>query len=277
MVFHIPMYAKTVFYQTLQTTDKIIGVKMIRYNSKQKAFTLAETMITLVMIGVLAAMVIPTIIGSAPKQNKVMFKKAYASLEEAVYNMINDETNYPSSSLSGTTLRGFNNTSATTNGTVNKFCYFLADQMNTIGTPYCPARGGNALAGCSAGQWGYFTTTDGIYWRLYFRNSDDDPNAQSPMDNRINSSQVTDIAQYPILIFIDVNGSKSPNCTAGTMFGSNTLLWTQCASTADCSSNPDEFVVAVRYDGKLIPGAFHGVSYPDVCENSILSDPTNNR
>lgn len=208
-----------------------------------------------------------------------MFKKAYSTLEKAVSDMISDETNYPSSATgtdnnSITVPRGFNYTTATINGTVNKFCFLLADQLNTIGTVTCPvaSEGGGALWGWNAGQDGTFTTTDGIYWRLYFRTDDTLPNNQFPLNSAWPS---TTVAVYPDTVYIDVNGlSKGPNCTAST-FASG--FAPQCASTADCSSNPDIFIISVRYDGKLYVGGYHGQAYTDACANSILSNPTTNQ
>ena len=52
---------------------------------KQKAFTLAETLITLSIIGVVAAMTVPTLMGNVTKQqNYVALKKAYNQLQNAI-------------------------------------------------------------------------------------------------------------------------------------------------------------------------------------------------
>lgn len=249
-----------------------------------KGFTLAEILIALVVIGVLATMLAPTIQQLIPNSNTVLFKKAYSTLNTAITNMINDEINYPSDQTgtdSGETVpRGFNFTDFTTNTNpatglpVNKFCYFLTDQLSTTGTPYCPPATGSAFAGWTAGQFGTFTTSDGISWKLYFRDSDASPNTQFPMT----ALEATGTTDYSAMVFIDVNGdTKGPNCTAGAMFGSGALIYPRCASTTNCSSNPDVFVIGVRYDGKLIVGGYHGDPYTDLCANSILSNPTNNR
>ena len=61
----------------------------------KKGFTLSEVMVTLGVLGVLAAILIPAITKVTPSTERVMFKKAHATLEKAVSEMIEDETNYP--------------------------------------------------------------------------------------------------------------------------------------------------------------------------------------
>lgn len=246
---------------------------------KCKGFTLAEVLVTLGILGVIAALVIPTLMKSVPNNNWVMFRKSYSILESAVHNVVNDDSNYPYTQTAITTdgtntsvMRGLNYTTATGNGSVNKFCFYLTDQLNTVGSVYCPPATGDARWGWSPGQSATFTTTDGVSWKLYFRNSDDDPNNQFPLAPSMSYS-----AQpvYPVLAYIDVNGSsKGPNCTAST-FGSG--LAATCASTSDCSSNPDTFIIDIRYDGKLHVGGYHGQAYVDQCAESILKNPTINR
>lgn len=245
----------------------------------KKAFTLAEVLLAITIIGVLASILIPSLQNATPKSNRIAFKKAYYALSKAVNNMINDEENYPSDMM-GTSYdnaslkvpRGFNYTTATSNGSVNKFCYFLTQQLNTAGDVYCPPSTGGSSSWAAASR-GHFTTTDGMYWMLYFRNSDEDPDTQFPLTAVPESAA----GVYPVMVTINVNGTtKGPNCTAttGTYPG---LTSTVCASTADCSSNPDTFVIDVRYDGKLHVGGYHGTAHTDACANQILSNPTVNR
>ena len=60
-----------------------------------KAFTLAEVLITLVIIGVVAAMTIPTLINNTKKQEYVAgCKKAYSVLSQALYK-IGQNNGYP--------------------------------------------------------------------------------------------------------------------------------------------------------------------------------------
>lgn len=52
-------------------------------NEKQ-AFTLAEIMITLMMLGVLAAILIPIAMNATPDTSRAMYKKAFATAQEAI-------------------------------------------------------------------------------------------------------------------------------------------------------------------------------------------------
>lgn len=62
---------------------------------KQKAFTLAETLITLSIIGVVAAMTVPTLVTNAQKASHVAgLKKAYSTIQNAI-RMIPSTENCP--------------------------------------------------------------------------------------------------------------------------------------------------------------------------------------
>ena len=72
--------------KTAFTVD--VNQKLIKYNKfslKKAAFTLAETLITLTIIGVIAALTIPNLISSYQKHTYVVgLKKAYSQLQNAV-------------------------------------------------------------------------------------------------------------------------------------------------------------------------------------------------
>ena len=60
----------------------------IKKSFKQKAFTLAETLITLSIIGVIAAMTVPTLMTNINNQQHITaLKKAYSNLSNAVKMM----------------------------------------------------------------------------------------------------------------------------------------------------------------------------------------------
>jgi len=87
----------------------------------QKGFTLAETLITMAVIGVIMALSIPAVIQST-NDTTPLFKKAYNTVEEIVTELINDTAMYPSGDL--------------TTGT-NTFCNNFFSKINTIGTVGC--------------------------------------------------------------------------------------------------------------------------------------------
>lgn len=235
--------------------------------ANKKGFTLSEVMVAMMVLGVIAAIIVPAIKRINPSPNKVLFKKAYSTLERAVTNMSNDAANYPAGTswdnagtpedctISGKLVNcGFYNTKATTNGAVSKFCYFFADQLNFTGaTPTCSAPV-NAVRTIG-------TTTDGITWSIYSQ-------AGPPLEFNLSNTD------YTTKIAVDVNGTAGPNCTADTDAdndGRYNLV--ACSSQTDCSSKPDRFVFGVRYDGKIQVSA----NGNDACAASILTDPLNNQ
>lgn len=240
--------------------------------AKKKGFTLSEVMVAMMVLGVIAAIIVPAIKRINPSPNKVLFKKAYSTFEKAVTNMINDPVNYPlgtsgenggsavSCTISGAPVNcGFYNTATTTNKTdlgvtVSKFCYFFANQLNFIGsTPACSAPV-NAVRTIG-------TTTDGIVWSIYSP-------AGPPAEFNLSSTD------YTTKIAVDVNGTAGPNCTADTDADNDAIYnLGVCSVQTDCSSKPDRFVFGVRYDGKIQVSA----NGNDACAASILTDPLNNQ
>ena len=102
--------------------------------STKKGFTLAEVLTTLMVIGIVAAMSIPALIGSTQKQElRVGFKKAVAALNQAAAMQMaaeNEQSNF-----------------ATTKDLAN----YLSEKLNTMG-------GVDGNAG--------FYTADGIYYKV---------------------------------------------------------------------------------------------------------------
>jgi len=259
----------------------------------KKGFTLSEVLIAMVIMGVLAAILIPMVQRTAPNKSIVMYKKAYNSLLTAVVNMINDDNNYSASNVN-TNLNnmqiGFQYTALTATPTYYstlKFCYLLMDQLNTVGSSFCPAD-------TSTGQ-GFFTTSDGAFWTVYIP-VDDVTNYTTYVSTNAASSATSGqfpvsitAPLYPTKVIIDVNGpTVGTNCSADTGFsGVGTIIpspfaalgitpsptYAKCAVTTSCASNPDTFVVGVRFDGKIQVGS--GAS-TDACANYILNNPTSN-
>lgn len=250
--------------------------------TKTAAFTLAETMITLTIIGVIAAMTIPVIMKTTPNNNAIMFKKAYATLEKTIYNMINDEANYPSSMTgndnnSKTVLAGLNYEAVTTNGTRNKFCYLFFDQLNTVS-------GGSTTCQLTSATYpllnGPMITSDGITWWIYTPTAD---TTTFSATYSTSDSFPRDSTLYNTYIIIDINGtSKAPNCTADTFASVSTFLPASPTYTSGAScTSPDTFIIRVRYDGKLLVGCTSAVgatcsTTTDAKAISILSNPTTN-
>lgn len=242
-------------------SEKMIFKRLRHYQNKQlihKGFTLAEILLTLFIVGVLAAVLIPTITQLAPNNNKAMFKKAYNVIGKAVENMINDESSYPSSAV-GTTSDGTN--VAVPSGfyvatASSKFCNVLSDNLNTVGA-----------VSCTDPKKGTFSTSDGILWTIY--------STTFPLS----------ATSYTTKILLDVNGVKGPNCTQDTMGDTDAVVGSTNHLTFRTAANgcisPDRFIIGVRYDGKLQVGCStnpcDGSANTDQNAINILSDPTNLR
>ena len=150
----------------------------------KKGFTLAEVLITLVIIGVIAAMTIPTLMNSTNNQEfRVGLKKAISALNQAM------SLNY---ALEGTQVGG--DTLNTNQTIVNNL---FKKRMSVITT----ATSGNAFdvegTGITAtDNSNIFYTADGMRFAVSYAAGEYDPVADQ---------------MYYGLILIDVNGEKGPN------------------------------------------------------------------
>ena len=68
-------------------------------NTKKKGFTMAEMLVCLAVISVVATILIPTLGRIKPDKEKTMFKKAYSIAERVIYELVNDGELYPSTDI----------------------------------------------------------------------------------------------------------------------------------------------------------------------------------
>lgn len=218
---------------------------------KRKAFTLAEVMITLAVLGVLASIILPAVSKIRPNKSKAMFKKAYYVAERMVYELVNDQDLYPSN---GTHV-GFDNTATVsylgidypTNNTGSsanagegaKFCQLFARKLNTASDDiYCDAD--HAVpTGEGTFKTASFVTSDGIHWYMPYSDF------KSEQD-----------------IYVDVNGSKLPNCRCSAANDPSTCY--------DCPL-PDIFQIKVKPDGKMWVNSAVEKAY--LRSNDSMQDP----
>lgn len=192
-----------------------------------RAFTLAEVMVTLVILGVLAAILMPIVKDMYPDKNKVMFRKAYYVVERMVYEMVNDEDLYPStegkSGLDNTvsvTYLGATFGGNTTETAKPKFCKLFAAKVNVLDLDAINCDGEHSLPFQEGKDYvePSFSTTDGVSY--YMPYASEFPEDDSSLPN----------------LYIDVNGKQAPNCEYDS----------------DSCINPDIFGLYVLVDGRIL-------------------------
>lgn len=182
-------------------------------NNKKRAFTLGEVLVTLMIVGVIAALIIPIIKNAQPDKQKLMFKKAYTNVERVVTELVNDDDLYPDVG----DYMGFDNTNAVTVNGISysgntKFCNLFAMKVNVVEEVQNPADcpknpGGNGTYNTPS-----FITADSIAYYL-------------PSTTFATNATIT----------VDTNGDKEPNCFYNA---------TSC-------KKPDMFEIFVGPDGKV--------------------------
>lgn len=148
----------------------------------KKAFTLAETLITLGIIGVLAGVSMGMLSSNNPNSDMLMFRKAYNITTNAVYSILQSGAYYEEGVLSDTSNTPVNVNGAQVQGDT-KFCQVFASIVNAIDAPVCPGVAWDAPS---------FTTADGVAWYI--------PSSRFAVNATIS---------------VDVNGDSRPNCLAG--------------------------------------------------------------
>ena len=185
------------------TIDAASKFQEYRYNQCKSAFTLAEVLITLMIIGIVAALTIPSVISNYQQQEfKTGLKKAVSVLNEAIQTNIamDGETPYENSNL----------------------FYYLQKHMNVL----------DNNQGFSSSNFHsniFFYTTDGM--RYEFKGRSDDAFKLHETGTYISGSNPGKIQYrevgfcgslgllnnpnntktYPCIVMVDVNGDKKPN------------------------------------------------------------------
>ena len=192
----------------------------------KKAFTMAELLIAMTVLGILTALMIPAIINTKPDERRMLTKKAYYVTEQVISSLINDPSLYPdntmycpSGSVTGETCTyGFDDENAVVyNGETysgkSKFPKLFAEQVNVIDTTE------------SSTEY-KIKTSDGMIF-------DFSTDARSPYKA---GWQVGVIPRNNTCnIIIDVNGEEEPNCL----------------ETDNNCSNPDQVRIVVYSNGRM--------------------------
>ena len=182
---------------------------------KRFAFTLAEILIALIIVGIVSAAVISSINGLTNNIHKPAFQKCYTHMTNTLSDMLNDKLIYPDIPVSSSdlTLQGFSNNYLEDGSTsASKF----ADQFRsrTLGAVETTTSKQSAKA---------FIAQDKSFWII---------------TNATNST-----TSYNVIAF-DVNGiDKLPNCPI-TLDSANTATSNNC-------KDPDRFQFRIDKDGSI--------------------------
>ena len=213
--------------------------------NKHNGMTLAEIIVALGIVGVLAAVSIPQINKVKPNQEMIKFKKAYAITTRVVNEMLHDDELYPD--IAGDPDgSGFANTNKVIiNGVAyggededsrkQKFCKLFASRMKTIGDVNCNAKGyyteSRGRRGLVLNQFEpSFTTADGIQWGI------------APGD-------FTSEDSTPCIV-VDVNGNNGSNCYEYA--GVNASVAPGIEPRFKCNNgDPDRFMIKVNRIGQV--------------------------
>lgn len=196
-------------------------------------FTLAETLVTIGILSIIAAVTLPLINNIRPNQEQILLKKVYYLIGRNVTELVNDDDFYRDTGEDATA--GFANTEAVKyhgstygsdaggdNGN-KKFCELFAAKMNVKDNISCDPNI-DLASSMQKGKApsGHFTTADGMVWLM-------------PISNFSNKQS----------IYIDVNGEKGPNCFSEYAY--------QMPSEYRCDegNGPDRFEINVDKYGKL--------------------------
>ena len=152
-----------------------------------RGFTMMEILISCVVIGVLAVLLIPTLQSAKPDKNEALHKKSTFIVERVVNELSSDSYLYPNngeySSLSNTDNVQYNDE---THGGNTKFCTLFASRLKL--------KPGSEI-NCKKDELS-FTSEDGIDWYL----------------------PVSDFKDGAETLTVDVNGSEGPNLVGEDRF-----------------------------------------------------------
>lgn len=144
----------------------------MKFTSKKSGFTLAEVLVTLMIIGVIAAMTIPSLMQSTAQQEfRAAFKKAVSMINQAV------TLNYALDGRDATDYSGAN------------FIHLMTQRLNVM-----------SMDGSSA-----MYTADGMWFKAAQQSGG------ISTGNACNANNTATPAAICSVVTVDVNGQKGPN------------------------------------------------------------------
>jgi len=252
--------------------NKIMKGKIMK---KNYGFTLAEVLITLGIIGVVAAMTMPTLINQTRgAQYKTAFKKALSAFSQAVtLNVALDDWNFADLQA---TVKSDGTSASSTSTSTKTLDNLLQNRMNVVklaAVPSATTDSGNYIVsafgtGKGTAEKDYKTAVAASTWKAVYLNdgiaffyNTGEVGSLSAGDNG-STARAACTSTHPCYGVIDVNGEKGPNkivkCDTAA---NNTIVLTDAGAEAsgtdaECTvSNPTDIYPVFFYDQTMVPGS----------------------
>ena len=223
---------------------------------KKIAFTLAEVMITLTVIGVITAVIIPVAIHSKPNESVLKFKKANQTLYQAIQTMVNSDKYYLNGDL-GTKPDG-SDVDAT------YFCKTFADIV-TVKKTDCRVVDVHS----DTTKWEHYA---GSYYAIEWDRNKLDAYCNTAQVNNFNEIVTTDnVVFYETISIIHFKAKGTPDSQKPdgsdfhiqdnylfydnyNSFNQNRVYKTFCFDIDGLNKGEKPFGYGIRVDGKIIVG-----------------------
>lgn len=186
----------------------------------KKAFTLAETLITLMIIGVIATLMYRALVDARPDEEALMYRKAFYAVEEVIRTLANDSTKYDDDELL------FMQDSKDGSDYNEVFCKYVAGTLNTLGTIDCTSSELGTNANLTESKVNFKLTNGMAFGNFNDEFSDEDSDSLTP---------------DTITVCVDVNGIGN-----GPDKG--------CKSSDKNVKKRDQYKIRIQHDGKVMTG-----------------------
>lgn len=104
------------------------------HKNKRRGFTLAETLLTMVVFGIILAFILPSVTATKPSESKLLYKKTFFTVSEAMMAVINNPDLYDTSEYEVLKYPIDSD---------ENFCQYLANYLNTVGNISCNSDSGS--------------------------------------------------------------------------------------------------------------------------------------
>ena len=229
-------------------------------NMRMNGFTLAEVLITLGIIGVVAAMTMPTLINSTQgAQYKAAYKKALSAIAQGVtLNVALDDVSFADTTVASATTENPNGSPNTADILRARMNVVKSDTEagyefpGTISVSVCTTGSGDDLTVVECGE-DKTPTEQTVTPNMYLFFNDGSMFAfQSTDFGCTNIAAESGGNNKPCYGVIDVNGMKGPNKVV-TCDGAQNTDGTGGATTECTVTNPTDIYPVVYYDQTILP------------------------